>query len=238
MEFFTILTDIGHELLDDALVNGEPIELTHIAVGDGGGESYRPNSKQMSLINETWRGEIISKDRGNNNQTVIKTLIPTDIGGFTIREVGIYDSKDRLIFLGNVPNIEKIIHTSGAVLDLELRIYLKYDNADSITIVVADTEKERWIEEVKGLVYEPTRREIMLLFGFWWDEEGRLTDEPPEDDSDHFDDPFDPPIEPDEPPKEDDGNCGCDCDCCHHEHDGEHEDYEEATDDDIRDLFK
>lgn len=162
-EYYTIITDIGRQLLNDA-TNGVPIELTEIAVGDGGGELYTPSPTQMALVNETWRGEITNQYQDGNYQTVLETIITTEIGGFTVREVGVFDSNGRLIFVGKLPEVDKITNNSGAVLDLRLKVYIKYDNAENVTVVVANTPQEQLrteiIEQVETMLksYSSSRR--------------------------------------------------------------------------------
>lgn len=153
--YYTIITNVGRELLHDA-TQGEPIEITHIAVGDGGGELYTPSPSQMALVNETWRGEITGQYQDGNYQTVLETVLDTSVGGFTVRELGVYDSKGRLIYIGKAPEVDKITNKSGAVLDLKLKVYIKYDSAESITIVVSETDtellKDEIIEQVQQLI--------------------------------------------------------------------------------------
>ena len=54
-EFYSIVTDKGAELINEALSNGEKINLSFIAVGDGNGQYYEPQSSQLALINEKYR---------------------------------------------------------------------------------------------------------------------------------------------------------------------------------------
>ena len=145
------LTNLGKALLDNA-TNGEPIKLTHIAVGDGNGQITEPNPNQLALINECWRGEITGREFDTNNQSIIKTVIDSSVGDFFIREAGVFDEQGRLIYIANTPEEEKVSTNTGAVLDLELQLYIRYDNADRIDIVIPDSIEERIIERVEGLL--------------------------------------------------------------------------------------
>lgn len=179
-EYYTIITNVGKQLLNDAMMNKEAIELTHIAVGDGGGDLYEPDPSQMALINEKWRGEIMGKETDGEYQSVLDTIITTEIGGFTVRELGVFDSKGRLIYLGKLPEVDKITNKSGAVLDLRLKVYIKYENAASVTIIVADTNEERlkdeilkqvkvMLEKVNITIFECTHEDIQKVVGRSWE---------------------------------------------------------------------
>ncbi len=56
-KFKTIITDTGAKKLAQAAAphDGNPVRLTHMAVGDGGGTLPTPDSKQDRLVHEVWR---------------------------------------------------------------------------------------------------------------------------------------------------------------------------------------
>ncbi|MCY7297560.1 phage tail-collar fiber domain-containing protein, partial [Alteromonas sp. a30] len=61
-QFFTIVTDIGAAADANAKALGQHLQLTHFAVGDGGGADFAPDvetlKKATSLTNEVFRGPI------------------------------------------------------------------------------------------------------------------------------------------------------------------------------------
>lgn len=159
--YYSIITNVGRQLLNDT-TSGQPITLTEIAVGDGGGELYTPSPSQMALVNEKWRGNITGQYQDGNYQTVLETVIDTNVGRFTVRELGVFDSNGRLIYIAKLPEIDKITNNSGAVLDLLLKVYITYDSAEKITIVVAETEVEKVKNEIITMV-ETRLKDISII---------------------------------------------------------------------------
>ena len=58
MEFYSIITNKGLDLITKALSNGTKLNLEYIAVGDSNGAYYEPNPNQTSLGNERYRAKI------------------------------------------------------------------------------------------------------------------------------------------------------------------------------------
>lgn len=87
--YFAIVTDLGARKMLEAVNEGKKVNITHFAVGDGGGGYYTPSVEMTQLKNEVWRGAVnscrISEE--SENLLIIESVIPSDIGGFTIREM-------------------------------------------------------------------------------------------------------------------------------------------------------
>ena len=141
LEYYSILTAIGTAAVANAAVLGEKVNLTQFAVGDGGGSYYRPTKDMTALKGEKWRGEIndYAIDSLNPDLIRVKGVIPGAVGGFTIREMGIFDSQGRLIAIANTPDSVKITTDSGAVKEMELVMELLVSNADVVKIEVNPT---------------------------------------------------------------------------------------------------
>ena len=103
--FYTILTTVGQAKIANAQVTGQKVNLTEIAVGDGGGSYYNPDQTQTSLKNEIWRGNIgsVQIDEENPNWIVIEGVVPATVGGFFVREVGIFDDAGDMVAIGKFP---------------------------------------------------------------------------------------------------------------------------------------
>jgi hypothetical protein len=104
-KFKTIITTAGAAKLAAATVpGGKKVNFTAMAVGDGGGVLPEPNAGQTKLINEVWRHALnkISQDNKNKNYIVAELVIPPDVGGFWMRELGLYDDAGTLIAVANM----------------------------------------------------------------------------------------------------------------------------------------
>ena len=102
MDFYTILTNGGKNGITRAYADSSALELTSFAVGDGGDGYYDPDVEQKELINETYRGPIskIYVDTEYENRLIVECAIPSDSGGYYIREIGIYDANRVLFAVG------------------------------------------------------------------------------------------------------------------------------------------
>lgn len=104
-KFKTIITTAGAAKLAAATMpGGKKVNLTAMAVGDGGGVLSEPNAGQVKLINEVWRHALnkISQDNKNKNYIVAELVIPPEVGGFWMRELGLYDYAGTLIAVANM----------------------------------------------------------------------------------------------------------------------------------------
>ncbi|WP_220708605.1 phage tail protein [Citrobacter freundii] len=104
-KFKTIITTAGAAKLVAATVpGGKKVNFTAMAVGDGGGVLPEPNVGQVKLINEVWRHALnkISQDNKNKNYIVAELVIPPEVGGFWMRELGLYDDAGTLIAVANM----------------------------------------------------------------------------------------------------------------------------------------
>lgn len=136
--YYVILTDLGQASLTQAMGLGQTLDLTHIALGDGNGVVPTPTEADAALVNEVHRRGITSLtvDPVNPNWLIIEAVLPTDIGGWTIREVGIYDTDGVLFAIGNFPATYKPILAEGSAREMAVRIYVQVSNTAAVTLVV------------------------------------------------------------------------------------------------------
>ncbi len=139
--YFTVVTDSGTRKMLEALDRGEKLSITEFAVGDGGGRYYTPAMGATELKNEVWRGPAnacyISGE--SENLLIIESVIPSDIGGFTIREMGVFDKDGTLVAICNTPDTQKVKVADGVVHELDLSMELALANTDSVELIVDPT---------------------------------------------------------------------------------------------------
>lgn len=150
--YYTILTNVGKAKIANAQVLGEKVVMTHLAIGDGNGMHYNPTENQTALRNEVWRGHIgsIDTDLENPNWIVLEATIPSNAGGFNVREVGVFDDEDNLIAIGKYPETYKPILTEGSAKDLYVRMIIEVTNAASVQLKIDPTiamPSRKWVEE-------------------------------------------------------------------------------------------
>ena len=128
-EFFTVITNAGRELVAQATQAGEKVNITHMAVGDGGGVPVTPNEEQTQLVNECWRG-LVSTYKQEGTSLIIDTYIPPDEESFTVREMGVFTADGTLFAVCNTPEMRKVLPSEGAVGNFTLGMELDITNID------------------------------------------------------------------------------------------------------------
>lgn len=111
----TIITSEGAAIIADCILNGKMLVISEAAAGDGGGAYYQPTVGQESLVNEKWRGEIAAAEINTSTQNMIdvKIVIGDEVGGFVIREMGLFSEDGVLIAVCNTPDTEKVAISGG-----------------------------------------------------------------------------------------------------------------------------
>ena len=140
-QFYTILTAIGKAKIANATALGNKVNFTTLKIGDSNGKYYNPTETQEDLINPVWQGNInsINVDENNPSWIVIEVIIPSNIGGFTIREAGIFDDEGDLIAIGKYPETYKPKAEDGSTKDLIIKMILEVTNVESVTLKVDPT---------------------------------------------------------------------------------------------------
>lgn len=152
-KYYTLLTEIGKASIANATALGNKVDLVKLQLGDGAGAEYNPTEEQTSLKNVVWEGSVnnVKIDEENPNWIVIETVIPGGVGGFMIREVGIFDSKEQLIAVSKYPETYKPTADSGSVKDLVIKIILVVSNTSSVNLKVDPTVILATLKDIQDL---------------------------------------------------------------------------------------
>lgn len=136
--YFTLLTTTGESALATATAQGSPLHLTQMAVGDGNGNLPTPETGQTRLINERRRAPLntLSIDPNNPNQIIAEQVLPEDVGGWWIREIGLYDEHDRLIAVGNCPPTYKPQLIEGSGRTQIIRMVLIVSHTENVELKI------------------------------------------------------------------------------------------------------
>lgn len=138
MAFKTIHTQYGLSRLAQAETTGTPINLVAMAVGDGNGQAVTPTEGQTDLVRERFRAAInrVYQDPVEAERFTAELVVPATEGGFTMREVGVYDDQGGLFVVGNLPDTYKPNDSEGAYADTVVRVEFLVTNAEVITLQV------------------------------------------------------------------------------------------------------
>ncbi|WP_315383331.1 phage tail protein [Microvirgula aerodenitrificans] len=127
-KFYTVLTKIGEAKYANSTALKVPMRLTTLAVGDGGGATPAPTRDASRLVRELRRAPLNSliTDLNNPGQFIAEQIIPAEIGGWWIREMGIYDADGDLIAIGNCPDTYKPLLAEGSGRTQIIRMIMQF----------------------------------------------------------------------------------------------------------------
>lgn len=136
--FYTILTNAGLAAIANAVINQTQVNFAKLGVGDGNGAYYTPTQEATALRNQVWIGNIssVTADTTNPNWVNVETVIPGNVGGFEIRELGIFDDNNVLLAIGKLPLTYKPNFAEGSSKDLYIKAIFEVTNASAVTLKV------------------------------------------------------------------------------------------------------
>lgn len=140
-KYYTVVTDIGQAKIANSIYSGKKLDLTLLKLGDGNGAFYNPDSSQTDVKKEVWRGNVVDVeiDADNPNWINIYTVIaPTD-GGFTIREMAVFDSDGDMIGICNCAESYKPTLDEGSGKEITMKMTLAVVNTSAITLKIDPT---------------------------------------------------------------------------------------------------
>ena len=140
-QYSAVFTTYGTQQLAKAIANNNPLTVTHFAVGDGNGNAVTVSASQERLVNEKYRATIsaVSLDPRNNKQVVFELTIPENVGGFYLREMGVFDANNKLVAYANCPESFKPTLASGSGKVQVMRMILLVASSNAVTLTVDDS---------------------------------------------------------------------------------------------------
>ncbi|EIH0548646.1 phage tail protein [Escherichia coli] len=141
-KFKTVITTVGAAKLAAATApGGRKVNITTMAVGDGGGKLPVPDAGQTGLIHEVWRHALnkISQDKRNSNYIIAELIIPPEVGGFWMRELGLYDDAGTLIAVANMAESYKPALAEGSGRSQTCRMVIIVSSVASVELTIDTT---------------------------------------------------------------------------------------------------
>lgn len=137
-QYYTLVTNIGAARIAKATALGTVVNLSQMAVGDGGGNPITPSATATALTREVYRASLnmLEVDENNQKQVIAELLIPEEEGDFTIREVGLFDNNNNLIAIGSIADSYKPRLSSGTASQQIIRMVIQIDNTDAVGLKV------------------------------------------------------------------------------------------------------
>lgn len=141
-KFRTVITTAGAAKLAAATApGGQKVNITTMAVGDGGSKLPVPDAGQTGLIHEVWRHALnkISQDKRNSNYIIAELVIPPEVGGFWMRELGLYDDAGTLIAVANMAESYKPALAEGSGRSQTCRMVIIVSSVASVELTIDTT---------------------------------------------------------------------------------------------------
>ena len=131
-DYYALVTTTGLAKLAELPVGGT-LTLTHMAFGNS---TIDPTEDMTALHSEQHRCALLNVEveSTNPNHLAAEAVIDSTVGGFWIREVGIYDEDGDLFAVGKYPATYKPETTEGTVKELGVRMILAGSNAEDVIV--------------------------------------------------------------------------------------------------------
>ncbi|WP_447870964.1 phage tail-collar fiber domain-containing protein [Serratia fonticola] len=138
-KYKAILTTAGAAKIAAASAGGKPLKIDQMAVGDGNGKLPTPNPAQTKLINERHRAALnsLTIDKAAPDRLIAELVIPANVGGFWLREMGLYDADGTLIAVSNMAESYKPKLEEGSGRTQTLRMVVIVSHTEAITLIVS-----------------------------------------------------------------------------------------------------
>lgn len=161
-EIFTnILTKIGQQKKAQAEANNTGLNITSFKIGDGNGAYYQPNENQTALVNVKYSGNFVAGTQSqivinplNLNEVLYKCFIPADVGGFTVRELGLFDVDGNLILICKLPAQDKFALSSGLYQPLTFTPKIIYTNPQINAVLTPSSQIIPTTSQVINMITE------------------------------------------------------------------------------------
>lgn len=137
-ENYTIITKKGREKMAAAIALGQKLDFTYFALGDGGGEPYDPTEDQTALKHEVYRGETtaVTLDDSALNTFLVAMFVPATVGGWYVREMGVFDIDGDLIAISKTPDDPKPSPESGSTKEMTYRMFVTVAASGDVEIKI------------------------------------------------------------------------------------------------------
>lgn len=137
-KYLALLTNIGAAKLAKATALGTKVEITQLAVGDGNGVLPTPNPAQTALVHELRRAPLnmLTVDPANASQIIAEQVIPEDVGGWWIREIGLLDKDGDMVAIANCAETYKPQLQEGSGRVQVIRVILIVSSTEAVTLKI------------------------------------------------------------------------------------------------------
>ncbi|MBU9841431.1 phage tail protein [Rahnella aceris] len=139
--FKSVVTTLGQARIAAAIAAGTDINITQLAVGDGNGKATTPIATQTKLVKEVYRTPLnsLKLDPSHGNWVIAEAVISASVGGFWMREMGLFADDGTLIAVCNMADTYKPTLAEGSGRTQTLRMVIAVSNTEAISLLIDDS---------------------------------------------------------------------------------------------------
>ncbi|WP_244220297.1 phage tail-collar fiber domain-containing protein [Rahnella variigena] len=139
--FKSVVTTLGQSRIAAAIAAGTDINITQLAVGDGNGKATTPVATQTKLVKEVYRTPLnsLKLDPTHGNWVIAEAVISASVGGFWMREMGLFADDGALIAVCNMADTYKPTLAEGSGRTQTLRMVIAVSNTEAISLLIDDS---------------------------------------------------------------------------------------------------
>lgn len=136
-KYKAIITTAGAAKIAAASAGGTQLKIVRMAVGDGNGTLPTPSPAQTKLVNEKYRAALngLTIDKALKNHILAEMIIPANVGGWWLREMGLYDEAGTLIAVSNMAESYKPKLEEGSGRTQTLRMILIVSSTEAVQVI-------------------------------------------------------------------------------------------------------
>ncbi|MFP0626429.1 phage tail protein, partial [Acinetobacter baumannii] len=147
--YYNVTTNAGDAAIANAIATNTKLNITHVAFGDGNGSSPTPDKTRTTLVKEVYRQGVnkYEKHPTINNFIEVEAILPSIVGSFYIREIGLIIDGKTLISHGAVAPVFK---EANSVREYHLRFTINIQDAEIVNVMLDDTliyATQGWVDD-------------------------------------------------------------------------------------------
>lgn len=134
--YIAMLTEVGAAQLAKSIANGTPWKIPKMAVGDGNGVTPLPSKLQKKLIGEKYRFNLNRLTAQSEKSAIVaEGILLPEMGGWWVREVGLYDDAGLLVAVASYPATYKPVREQGSGRTQVIRLVIQVSSTATVQII-------------------------------------------------------------------------------------------------------
>lgn len=137
--YWSTLTDFGASAVTTAIANNSKVNIAKVVLGDGVLTDVATDKSRTAIKNKVWESTTapsVTINPDNNQQILVECSVPSNVGGWTVREVGLLDNNAKLIAIAKVADFEKPTVSQGQSTEYTIKLIVTVSNTSVVSLTV------------------------------------------------------------------------------------------------------